>query len=661
MIIFLALFIWLLPGQGARTYIVDDGDFADYQSIQQAVLAASDGDTIYVKPGTYNEEITLNKSVTLMPLTGETDPIILKGDGLESGITITSDGCSLEGLTMQNFSVPAIHIKSSGNSIRKNSFEDSNLAVLVRGGHGNMISKNEMKSCQGAVAIWQNASDNKVQENEISDCNVSIIIREAGNNDLLDNSIIGTYWGSWLENATDCLIDGNDIESKSYGIWIRNSSSIDVLQNNVDLGNNPSAMSSTSQGIFIANASDIKLQGNMVQGAALGLGISKSKDSLLENNTIMGGIDGIFIKDSEGQDIRDSQVSGVEYGLRMDNSTANTIERITIENCTIGMDLSASRKNNITENLIKSIEDTAIQMVYASDNKFVGNKIDGCFRGIILLDSPSNQLSENVLINAEWGLYVDSETQEGFDNSIDETNTVNSVPIVYLYNCTGREINDRDISHLTMAYCKNVTIENSDITNDAVFLFSSDDNRILGNNISGCFGMRLLQSNGNEISENRLEDNRYSGMFLYGSNLNQIAGNNASRNNQFGISLLSCSNNTILDNLLEANAEAGIWINLSNGNQISQNVIRDSPVGVLVVSGSANKFFWNDFIDNQEHAQDSSSNIWDSGNVTGGNYWSGHTAKGNPSQGWPMAIKGGSLQDRYPFQDEGGWRKLSAA
>ena len=41
--------------------------------------------------------------------------------------------------------------------------------------------------------------------------------------------------------------------------------------------------------------------------------------------------------------------------------------------------------------------------------------------------------------------------------------------------------------------------------------------------------------------------------------------------------------------------------------------------------------------------------------LTGGNYWSGHVAKGNPSQDWPRMIKGGSMLDGYPFQDESGW------
>src|SRR5688500_20004135 len=45
----------------ASTLIVPD----NYGTIQAAINAASAGDTIVVRPGTYNENLTLNKSVIL--------------------------------------------------------------------------------------------------------------------------------------------------------------------------------------------------------------------------------------------------------------------------------------------------------------------------------------------------------------------------------------------------------------------------------------------------------------------------------------------------------------------------------------------------------------------------------------------------------------------
>jgi parallel beta-helix repeat protein len=659
MIIFMALLIWLSPIEGARTYVVDDSGFANYNTIQEAVVAASNGDTIYIKPGEYNEEVILNRSLTLMPLTGESGPIILKGDGLETGITITAEGCSLEGLTVQDFAGPALYVQSNQNSIKKNVFKNANPAILVRGSHGNSIAENKIMDSQGGVALWENSSDNLVQENEILDCNVSIVVRDAAKNKILRNKISDAYWGIWLDNAGGSLIDSNDIRSKRYGIWLLNSSAVNVAENRVNIENSASV---TANGIYLVNASGTLLQSNEINGGSIALAISSSKNGRLMDNAIVGSSNAVIIRDSTSQEFDRNRINGVEYGIMMENSSGNSIKQNTIDNSTIGIELATSRQNNIAENQLSGIEDTAVQITSSNENTLYGNQITDSFRGVILLESSANRLQANLFQNVEWSLYAEAETKEGFNNSIDESNVVDFAPIVYIFGQSGGQIQDRDIAHLTLAYCENVTVKNTAITSDAMFLFDSKNNRILENNISACFGMRLVQSNENEISGNRLLGNRFSGMFLYGSDLNQIAGNNASHNSQNGISLLSCSQNTIRDNVVDENAATGIWLNLSNDNQISQNNIRNNPLGLQVMLSTGNRIFHNNFLDNQEHSQDlGGSNIWDDGNVTGGNYWSGHVAKGNPSQNWPRMIKGGSTMDHYPFQDESGWREAAAS
>ena len=659
MIIFMALLIWLMPVDGARTYIVDDSDFANYNTIQEAVVAASNGDTIYIKPGEYNEEVILNRSLTLMPLTGETEPIILKGDGLEKGITITADGCSLQGLTMRSFLGPAIYVQSSKNYIQKNVFENASPAILVRGSNENLIAENTITDSQGAVAIWENSSDNQVLKNEISGCNVSIIVREAAKNKILDNKISDAFWGIWLENAGSCQIISNEIESKRFGIWLLNSSAINVAQNIVSIGNSDASI---TNGINLANASETLLQSNEINGGAISLLISGSKNNTIMDNLISGSKNAVFIKDSNSQDLKNNRISAAEFGIRMENSSQNSFSQNRIENGTIGFDVGTGRLNNITGNQLSGITDTAVQIAYSNENTLTGNQINDSSKGIILLESSANQLHANRFQNVDWSLYAEAESKEGFNNSIDESNLADRVPIVYLFGLSGGEVKDRDIAHLTLAYCENVTVKNTAITSDAVFLFDSKNNMILENNISGCFGMRLVQSDENEISGNRLLGNRYSGIFLYGSDLNQIAGNNASHNSQNGISLLSCNQNVIRDNVVDANAATGIWLNLSNDNQITQNSISRNPLGLQVMLSTGNKIFWNSFLGNQEHSQDTGgSNSWDDGNVTGGNYWEGHVAKGNPSQDWPRMIKGGSMRDGYPFQDESGWLVAAAA
>lgn len=601
-IIFIALLFWLGPVDGARTSIVDDDGFANYKTIQEAVVAASNGDTIYIKPGTYREGLILNKSLSLKPLPGEQGPIILRGDGIETGITISSDRCSLEGLTLENFIGPGIRIESSGNIIQKNRFENDNPAILISDSRMNTITKNAMVDCQGGVALWHNSTNNSVIENEIDGGVVSIFIRDTGRNSIINNRVNSSFMGVWLMNGSNNEIMGNNVSAKTYGMWIFNSSA------------------------------------------------GRLTDNILTKSTR-----GIYLVNSSGQEVKSNEIKDAEFGVVLENSSRNTVSDCRIENSTSAFSLAMSFANMITGNKIIEAKDMAIGLYLSSGNSLLNNEIFLGDRGIILRDSRTNHLQNNRFQNTNWSLHVESSTKEGFNNSIDESNLVNGAPIAYIYGQSGGLIQNKKLAHLTLAYSDNFTVMMNEISNDAVFLINSMDNKILENNVSSCYGMSLVNSTRNEITGNNLTDNRYSGMSLVSSNSNQIQENTASDNNQNGISLLDSSENIIRDNVADHNYETGIWLNLSNDNQIYQNNITNNLFGQQIMHSTGNAIYHNNFINNKEHSEDVDGiNNWDRGNVTGGNYWEGHVAKGNPSQNWPRMIKGGKI-DAYPFQDVSGW------
>ena len=322
----MALLIWLSPVSGARTYIVDDDGFSNYKTIQDAVIAASDGDTIYVKPGNYSEEVILNKSLSLMPLIGEIGPIIIYGQGKETGMTVSSDGCVLEGLTFQGYSGAAVHLLSRGNRIENNVFEDASPAILASGSKGNSINGNLIMNCQGGVALRDASENNSIDGNEINSCNISVFLGEADGNCIIENNISDAYWGIWLDNSSQVQIEGNEIQSRSHGILLLNGSSLNVSDNLVmidDAGN------STSRASLLANVSDVVFQRNEIDGGEIGLAALDCQNNELLYNNITQSNNAIYIQDAYGLNINNNSLNEGDYGIRLDNSSQNSIIKIS--------------------------------------------------------------------------------------------------------------------------------------------------------------------------------------------------------------------------------------------------------------------------------------------------------------------------------------------
>ncbi|MCJ7444630.1 MAG: right-handed parallel beta-helix repeat-containing protein [Methanotrichaceae archaeon] len=601
-IILVIMLFWLMPSDAVRTYIVDDDGFANYETIKEAVAAAGSGDTIYIKTGIYSGGFILDKALKLMPLSGETGPIILKGNGVETGILVVADGCSIEGLTVTNFTASGIEIKSNGNIIRNNKFIDDRPAILVSTSDANLIESNVIENCFAGIALWSGSKDNNIINNKIKGGSISLLLNYVAHNTIANN-----------------LLSESEI------------------------------------GLHILNSSDVESLQNQIEGAPIGIRVFNSTNSLFDNNTVRGSTYcGIYFINNTGLQVSNSTILDSDRGMFTDSSYDCLIRRCTFENIINSMRIVGGSNNSISENTFRNSGDSAVELGYSNNNVLERNTITKSERGIIIVESSENTLKDNNLNDVDWGLYVEASTKEGYNNSINETNSVNGMPVAYLFDQSGKSVQKRKLAHLTLAYCDNFTVKRNDIVNDAMFLFNSSGNKILENNVSNCYGMRLLNSKNNNISSNKLIGNSYSGLFLVSSESNIISLNEASKNNQNGISLFDSNANTISNNDANNNYEAGIWLNLSNDNEIFGNNITGNTIGIQVAYSTGNQIYHNNFINNQEQAEDRmGNNTWDMGNSTGGNYWNDHKAKGNPST-IPKLIKG-TKKDNYPFQDLNGW------
>ncbi|MHA1333652.1 MAG: right-handed parallel beta-helix repeat-containing protein, partial [Candidatus Odinarchaeia archaeon] len=84
-----------------QVFSASDADIVvpdDYPTIQQAIDAAASGNVIYVRAGTYEEDLTITKSLTIIGENMQTT--IIKGTGTSSTITVTADSVTITGFTI---------------------------------------------------------------------------------------------------------------------------------------------------------------------------------------------------------------------------------------------------------------------------------------------------------------------------------------------------------------------------------------------------------------------------------------------------------------------------------------------------------------------------------------------------------------------------------
>jgi parallel beta-helix repeat protein len=178
------------------------------------------------------------------------------------------------------------------------------------------------------------------------------------------------------------------------------------------------------------------------------------------------------------------------------------------------------------------------------------------------------------------------------------------------------------------------------------------------------YGVYLESSSYNSINRNNISGNDYDGIEVYfSSDYNNITENRIEANGWYGVGILYSHNNTISANDI-ANNDDGIDAYDASGTEISKNRITSSgEFGIGLYSSSENAIFLNNFVNNTQHVySEYSTNRWDEGYPSGGNYWSNYSgvdSKCGPNQDHPGADGIGDAPytldsnntDRYPLID----------
>ena len=253
-----------------------------YLYIQDGINNAIDGDTVFVYSGTYYENPTVYKRITLYGENKNTTIIDGRGEDNVLQISWNAYESTVTGFTIQNSSM-------------------WNRAGIVVSSDSVLISQNIIKS--NAVGIDLKGQTCTIKENKITENSEKGIHVRANSNSIIMNDITNNSFAGIVllgETVHDVLISENNIINHRDGIWISGlyeTYYIDICKN------------------VIANSSKA------------GIALYGSTESLIMGNIFEYNNDGIMIVLAENDVIKENIFSNNKQGVAVWGSTNNRINR----------------------------------------------------------------------------------------------------------------------------------------------------------------------------------------------------------------------------------------------------------------------------------------------------------------------------------------------
>lgn len=201
----------------------------DFLRIQDAINNATVGDTIFVRSGTYNEDIALNKSVSLI---GESrDSTVINSVDAQYVISILASDATVCSFTVTNiFPQGDGIIMYSGHNITicNNTIRDGHDGLIAFNSFGNHVSGNAFLNNSDYGINLYSSPDNVFSDNTISDNGVSgLEFASSSNNVILGNTISNNSLGVNLIGSSNNLFSHNNfanaiqVTSDSNNTWYR--------------------------------------------------------------------------------------------------------------------------------------------------------------------------------------------------------------------------------------------------------------------------------------------------------------------------------------------------------------------------------------------------------------------------------------------------------
>ncbi len=271
-ILLLTLTIWVFYSQAdckPESYDIVVPDH--YEKIQDAIQAATPGQTIYVKSGIYQEYLVINKSISI---TGENrTSTVIEGNRSKVLIKILADNISFSGFSLRSAGTGLMIKRVADCRIEDNSFADISIAGSLTGGMGIYV-----ENCRNITVIGNRMTD--VYYN-------SIYFRRVHHSAIAQNVLIpNTRWSQpiFLESSHNNLISWNEL----LGTPDMNEGGVGLLRSNNNTISYNEIQRNDWCGVSIRESKNVTIKGNNIaRHSWWGIKLTESKDVKIYLNNLI--------------------------------------------------------------------------------------------------------------------------------------------------------------------------------------------------------------------------------------------------------------------------------------------------------------------------------------------------------------------------------------
>ncbi len=363
----------------------------DYPVIQHAIGNATDGDTIFIKNGTYKETITVNKRVNIVGENKSTtfidgmgkneDVIIVWYDNVtisglsifnstDNGVTISwVDHVSIYDLNVYNCSDEGIYLTNSDYAIIEN------CTIYDVGDRGIYLSLSNHELITGCIIYntdLQGIYSWNSHHSEVSNCNFSYIDHYG----IFFESCrgVGIYDCVFYNTTFSSISSSNCYYLSIAGCEVYNCSSwqaVSLYTTDDSFIIASSIHDNTDTQLYASNSDNLLIAGCNISDLNDGYGIKleSCKDSKIVGCQLQNLGTAVYLFKCDEVQMLDSIINSNDYGVSLESSDKSTLCNITIYDCERGIRSRYSLRTYVTKS---SVSNSTFQGIYMqSDSSMI--------------------------------------------------------------------------------------------------------------------------------------------------------------------------------------------------------------------------------------------------------------------------------------------------